>query len=156
MQDSQLIPLEGGDPVPLIKNRILIGRRPDCDLQLSFANVSGKHCELVWDGGSWLLRDLKSSNGTKVNGSRVDKKRLIPGDQLTMARKHSYRIEYTPIGLGITRTDKEEEVEEDENIMKKSLLERAGLTRAKKKIELDSDVFEENENMKNRIKIDDD
>ena len=63
---GQLIPVGGGDPIPLRKPKLLVGRRPSCDIRLEFPNVSSQHCELEWINGYWRLRDLRSSNGTKV------------------------------------------------------------------------------------------
>ncbi len=131
-----LTPVEGGDDIPLLKEKILLGRASICDIQLEEKNISNKHCELRWLQGVWMVVDLKSANGTKVNGERVEKKKLFPGDKLTIARKHHFIINYTASGYGLKR---DEEEEEDENVMKKSLLERAGLQR--RKVELDSDLF---------------
>ena len=41
-----LQPVGGGDPIPLIKPEIIVGRRPSCDIRLDFENISGKHCVL--------------------------------------------------------------------------------------------------------------
>src|SRR5665213_1645115 len=68
---GELVPQGGGDPVPLLKTKLLVGRRDtSCDIALRFPNVSSRHCELELVGGYWLVRDLGSSNGTKVNGVR--------------------------------------------------------------------------------------
>lgn len=92
---GQLNPVGGGDPIPLRKPKLLIGRRPSCDIRLEFPNVSSQHCELEWVNGYWRLRDLHSANGTKVNGERIDEKFIQPGDTITIAR-HRFEIEYTP------------------------------------------------------------
>jgi pSer/pThr/pTyr-binding forkhead associated (FHA) protein len=92
---GQLIPLGGGDPIPLRKPKLLVGRRPSCDIRLEFPNVSSQHCELEWVNGYWRLRDLRSSNGTKVNGERIDEKFLQPGDTITVA-KYQFEIDYAP------------------------------------------------------------
>lgn len=49
-----------------------IGRAPDCDVILSPTDVSGRHCRLSLQGGVWTLEDLGSSNGTYVNGRRLN------------------------------------------------------------------------------------
>jgi len=49
-----------------------IGRSPDCDLPLGDVTVSWRHAELRHDGHAWLLVDLGSKNGTRVNGWRVE------------------------------------------------------------------------------------
>lgn len=94
--NGTLIPLGGGDPIPLIKKRIVLGRREGCDVRLTHANISGEHCELAFDNdGAWIITDLDSTNGVKVNGVRVLKRRLRPGDDVTLARKHHFRIDYS-------------------------------------------------------------
>lgn len=120
-----LEPLGGGDPIPLLKDRLVIGRRQTCDICLDFANVSTSHCELILEQGYWKVKDLQSKNGIKVNGERVLEKRVYPGDELSIA-KHRYRLDYTPT------TSRSADVEVDElheDIMRFSLLERAGLTK---------------------------
>lgn len=49
-----------------------IGRSPDCDLPLGDITVSWHHAELRHDGQAWVLMDLGSKNGTRVNGWRVE------------------------------------------------------------------------------------
>jgi hypothetical protein len=50
---------------------VKIGRLPGCDLKLGDESVSRVHAELRLEGGTWMLRDLGSTNGTVVNGWRV-------------------------------------------------------------------------------------
>jgi adenylate cyclase len=120
-----LEPLGGGDPIPLQKDRLVVGRRETCDIRLRFENVSNRHCELILEQGYWKVRDLQSTNGVKVNGERVQEKRVYPGDELTIS-KHRFRLEYTPT----TARSADAEVDElHEDIMRFSLLERAGLTK---------------------------
>ena len=121
-----LTPLSGGDPVPMFKKTLLVGRRESCDIVLRFSNVSAHHCQLECHGGYWYVRDLNSKNGTRVNGVRVTEKRLDPGDELRVA-KHKYRIHYSPIDLGAIGPPPPDHMPTD--IMSKSLLERAGLER---------------------------
>jgi adenylate cyclase len=127
---GELVPQGGGDPVPLLKKRLLIGRRETCDIVLRFANVSGQHCELIAEDGYWFVTDKASRNGTKVNGVRVasNRKRLDPGDVLSVA-KHKYEVRYSPVeDLGAVGPPPAEE-EPIRDIMSKSLLDRAGLRR---------------------------
>ena len=95
---GELTPVGGGDPVPLLKKDLLVGRRESCDIVLRFSNVSSHHCKLECHGGYWYVRDLNSKNGVRVNDVRVTEKRLDPGDELRVA-KHRYRIDYSPIQL---------------------------------------------------------
>ena len=68
--NGELIPIGGGDPIPLLKRELLVGRREACDIVLRFANVSAHHCKLVVKNGYWYVIDQNSRNGTKVNGNR--------------------------------------------------------------------------------------
>lgn len=139
--NGRLVPVSGGDPIPLLKKKIVIGRRSDCDICLPFANVSGQHCELRFIEGMWLIKDLDSSNGVKVNTEKVKKKRLMPGDQVTIARHHPYRIEYNVEGSGPT-VDRGEAGAGDSNVFAKSLLERAGLKQTDND-DFDSDIWKD-------------
>jgi len=122
---GELLPVGGGDPIPLLKKSLLVGRRESCDIVLRFSNVSAHHCQLTLTGGYWYVKDLKSRNGVKVNGSRVEEKRLDPGDSLAIAR-HTYDVQYSPVDLGAAGPPPAEDLPAD--FMKQSLLERAGLT----------------------------
>src|SRR5437667_1038163 len=90
---GELVPVGGGDPIPLIREKLTIGRRESCDISLRFPNVSGLHAELSFRGGYWHIRDKGSTNGIKVNGVRVQEKYLHPGDEITIAKKR-YTISY--------------------------------------------------------------
>jgi adenylate cyclase len=123
---GQLIPLGGGDTIPLLKERLLVGRRESCDVVLRFANVSAHHCQLYVNQGYWFVKDLGSRNGTKVNGVRVTEKRIDPGATLSVA-KHKYEVKYAPADLGATGPPPTDDVHEE--IMGSSLMDRAGLNR---------------------------
>jgi adenylate cyclase len=120
---GELIPIGGGDPIPLIRESLTVGRRESCDICLRFPNVSGLHCELTFRDGYWHIRDKGSTNGIKVNGTKVQEKYLHPGDEITIAKRH-FKIDYQ---LLAGRQVLEEMEEED--IMGQSLLEKAGLVR---------------------------
>jgi serine phosphatase RsbU (regulator of sigma subunit) len=78
----------------------VIGRLPDCDIQLDSRRVSRRHAELVWDDlGRWLVRDLDSRNHTRVNGEIVAD-RLLEKDDL---------IEIGPFQLRVLRLAAEPE-----------------------------------------------
>lgn len=123
---GELQPRGGGDPIPLLKSTLLVGRRESADIVLRFPNVSGTHCELSLVDGYWYVKDLGSSNGTKVNGQRITEKLLEPGDTLSIA-KHDYSVVYDPI------QNDGGEIEADprrsDSVFPRSLLETAGLER---------------------------
>jgi pSer/pThr/pTyr-binding forkhead associated (FHA) protein len=118
-----LTPVGGGDPIPLLKPRVVVGRQGNCDIRLREPSISSRHCELELNNGYWYVRDLGSSNGIRVDGVKCESKCLMPGSVLWIA-KLRYRITYTAKGaapssgaapLSFTR----------------GLLERAGLVRRK-------------------------
>jgi adenylate cyclase len=121
---GELIPKGGGDAIPLLKEELLIGRRESCDIVLRFANVSAHHCELRVREGYFYVRDLQSRNGIKVNGMRINEKRLDPGDELAVA-KHRYEIQYSPFELGAVGPPPPDD--QTAEILSQSLLSRAGL-----------------------------
>ena len=75
----------GDRVVPVETSRVVIGRSRECDVQLDDANASRRHCEVVQDGAaSWSVVDLGSTNGTELNGDRVDRAPLADGDRITV------------------------------------------------------------------------
>ncbi len=123
---GELIPLGGGDPIPLLKKQLLAGRRESCDIVLRFANVSAHHCNFFIENGYWYVRD-NSKNGVKINDARVEKdqpRRLDPGDIIAIA-KHKYRVEYDPADLGAIGPPPADNLSQE--ILRESLLSRAGL-----------------------------
>jgi pSer/pThr/pTyr-binding forkhead associated (FHA) protein len=82
---ARLTPLNGGPSVDLVKDLTLFGRDDDCDVRLNHKSVSKLHCVIVKTDGLLLLRDLGSTNGTRVNGQRVRRAALLPNDQLMIA-----------------------------------------------------------------------
>ena len=89
-------PLGGGDPVPLRKTELTIGRRPSCDIILDFENVSGRHCQLRYINQVWHVRDLGSTNGTRLNDAALTSEHTImPDDELSIAT-HIFTIDYEP------------------------------------------------------------
>jgi len=83
--NAKLIPIDGGPALLLNKDLTLVGRNDDCDLQLDHKSVSKQHCILVKTEGLILVRDLGSTNGTRVNGQRIRRAALLPNDNLAIA-----------------------------------------------------------------------
>jgi FHA domain/Domain of unknown function (DUF1707) len=73
-------------PLELVRDRPLtLGRSHYCDVVLAHDTVSRRHAEIRRDGAGWYLRDLGSSNGTWLGGSRVEREqRVRRGDQLLL------------------------------------------------------------------------
>src|SRR5438128_1653124 len=110
---AQLLPLDGGPPVDLAKEMILIGRQDDCDLRLDHKSVSKTHCVLVKTDGLLLLRDLGSTNGTRVNGTRVRRAALLPNDKLSVANFH-FRVLFGAALAAAHQEDQTQQVDPDE------------------------------------------
>src|SRR5262249_30785335 len=89
------VPLEGGTPIEVVKELTLVGRREDCDVRLEHKSVSKLHCVIVKTDGLLFLRDLGSTNGTRVNGQRVRRAALLPNDQLNIA-SYKFRVHLGP------------------------------------------------------------
>jgi pSer/pThr/pTyr-binding forkhead associated (FHA) protein len=127
---GELVPIGGGDPIPLLADSLRVGRRESCDVVLRFPNVSAHHCKLELDSGYWYVSDLGSRNGTKVNGKRIEtRKRLDPGDRIDVA-KHAFECQYVPAELGAVGPPPPDDSNSDV-FGGQSLLERAGLTKVK-------------------------
>jgi pSer/pThr/pTyr-binding forkhead associated (FHA) protein len=92
---AYLIPMDGGNPVEVQKELMLVGRHSDCDLRLDDKTVSKLHCVLVKLVDMLLLRDLGSTNGCRVNGQRVKRAALLHKDVVSIANTR-FRVEYAP------------------------------------------------------------
>jgi predicted component of type VI protein secretion system len=66
----------------IARDMTVIGRREDCDLRIPLGEVSRKHCRVVRDSDILKIEDLGSSNGTYLNGRRVQEALLSPGDSI--------------------------------------------------------------------------
>ncbi len=75
--------LPDGSHLELGPQIVTFGRMTDCTVVLADSNSSRHHAELQPDGDTYVLVDLGSTNGTKVNGSRIHQQTLADGDELT-------------------------------------------------------------------------
>jgi predicted component of type VI protein secretion system len=73
-----------GEQFELDRDEALIGRAPDCFISIDDPAVSSRHCAVLRDGETFVLRDLDSTNGTRVNGNRVREVQLNPRDVISM------------------------------------------------------------------------
>lgn len=87
--------------VKLEKTSFTVGRKPDNDIVLDNAAISGHHCKVYESGGTWFVEDLNSTNGTFVNNRKVLKSGLKNGDSVTL-------IKYTLLFVEETAPVKEE------------------------------------------------
>ena len=93
-----LVPINGDRFRPLTQNRVTFGRNEDCTVQLTDHSVSGRHCELHFDGSRWWITDLGSRNGTRVNGVPIKHRPLKPGDEIMIGSHLKYRLDCADSG----------------------------------------------------------
>ena len=78
--------MEPGERLPLLALSN-IGRNDENQIVLNDAFVSAKHATLRWNGRGWVVEDLGSTNGTRVNGEQVRRARPVkPGDVVEFGR----------------------------------------------------------------------
>ena len=78
---------QAGTEIPIPTRRFVIGRGEDCHLRPHSKSVSRKHCAIVVEEGVAAIEDFDSTNGTFVNGERVQKRRALKnGDHITVHR----------------------------------------------------------------------
>lgn len=81
---AELVPVNGDPPIPITRDVTVVGRREYCDVQIPHASLSKRHCVLVRTDGLLMVRDLATTNGTKVNGQRVMWAALLPNDRISL------------------------------------------------------------------------
>ena len=77
--------------IPLTKERMSIGRKPNNDIQIDNLAISGEHAAVVTILNDSFLEDLNSTNGTLVNGQSVKKRFLKNGDVVELGK---YKLKY--------------------------------------------------------------
>lgn len=96
---SQIVPLEGA--------RIVLGRHPQCQVRLEDGSVSREHAQITWVNGQYLVEDLKSRNGTLLNGQPVVVPQVLrENDQLSICDLvfsfHDTPVDARPLSPGTT------------------------------------------------------
>jgi len=94
---GELVPCGGGNPIPLRKGKLVVGRHEECDIVLRCPVVSERHCELDWADGAWSVRDLGSRHGIRVNDVICQQAKLLEGSILWIA---GLRFEFACSGEG--------------------------------------------------------
>jgi pSer/pThr/pTyr-binding forkhead associated (FHA) protein len=111
---AKLIPVDGGTPVTITRDVTVVGRSSDlCDLMIEQSSVSKLQCLIAKTDGLLFIRDLGSTNGTKVNGQRVTRGALLPGDELAFASV-KFRVH---LGPSVPGEEDEEYIGVDEETM---------------------------------------
>src|SRR5882762_204348 len=92
---AQLVALHDGPSILLDKPILLIGRDPECDIQIDSRKISRRHCCIAQVNDYLVVRDLGSTNGIRINDLRVQEGALKAGDQL-MIGGNLYRVSWDP------------------------------------------------------------
>jgi pSer/pThr/pTyr-binding forkhead associated (FHA) protein len=92
---AELVPLDGGPPIPITRDLTVVGRREYCDVQIDHPSLSKRHAVLVKTDGLLILRDLASTNGTKVKGQRIRWAALLPEDRIAFGSR-KFRVYLGP------------------------------------------------------------
>src|SRR6516165_6583651 len=80
---AELVPENGDPPIPITRDVVVVGRRGYCDVVIEHPSLSKRHCLLVKTDGLLVIRDLATTNGTKVKGQRVRWAALLPEDRVS-------------------------------------------------------------------------
>ncbi len=83
-------------PIPIVGDRLRIGRRFENDLIVSHASVSRFHAEVLRDGDRWVVIDCDSKFGTSVNGERIVRATLSPGDEIRIGTSDGPLLIFSP------------------------------------------------------------
>jgi pSer/pThr/pTyr-binding forkhead associated (FHA) protein len=97
---SCLESLDGGTNIPLDRPLTLLGRDPGCDVRIDSPRVSRHHCCVAASCERVDVRDLKSTNGTLINGRRIRASQLRPGDELEIGQLRYRLIVGPPDSVG--------------------------------------------------------
>ena len=90
---AQLVALNDGPSILVDKPILLLGRHPECDVQIDSRKISRRHCCIAQVNDYLVVRDLDSTNGIRINGVRVVEGKLRPGDEVTIGN-HRYQVEW--------------------------------------------------------------
>jgi pSer/pThr/pTyr-binding forkhead associated (FHA) protein len=80
---AELVPENGDPPIPVVRDLTIVGRREYCDVVIDHHSLSKRHCLLVKTDGLLVIRDLATTNGTKVKGQKVRWAALLPDDRIS-------------------------------------------------------------------------
>src|SRR5438093_7494284 len=96
---AQLIALNEGPNILLDKPILLLGRHPECDIQIESRKISRRHCCIAQVADYLVIRDLGSTNGVRINGNRVNEGKLAQNDEVTIG-SNRYQVTWDSMAPG--------------------------------------------------------
>jgi len=119
-----------------------LGRENHCDIHLEDSEASRTHAEIDFVDGDFMLRDLGSSNGTFVNGSRITEHKLCVGDRVQIGKRLMlFRLSFRPF----TAADNDVDIVQNANAESSQIVGR---------IELEQQLLEKTDDWTARIQSD--
>src|SRR3954469_3496985 len=94
---AHLVALNDGPGILVDKPILLLGRHPECDIQIESRKISRRHCCIAQVEDYLVVRDLGSTNGIRINGVRVLEGRLRGSDELTIGNSR-YKVRWDTLG----------------------------------------------------------
>jgi pSer/pThr/pTyr-binding forkhead associated (FHA) protein len=91
---ARLVPLDVDSPIDIDLPVVLLGQADECDVRLQDRTVADLHCVIVQTDSHLLLRELRSTGGTRVNSQQVRRAVLLPNDLLDIGRLR-FRVQIT-------------------------------------------------------------
>ena len=103
-----LVSPDGQTTISLKNDITVVGRKQGvCDVFLDRGNVSKIHCLIIKTDGLLLVRDLGSTSGTLVNGQKVSRGALLPGDELSFGSL-TFQVQFGAEMSGVLSPEKTE------------------------------------------------
>src|SRR5215468_10705227 len=93
---AQLVALGEGPSILLDKPILLLGRHPECDIQIDSRKISRRHCCIALVNDYLIIRDLGSTNGIRINGIRIQEGKLRADDEVTIGSSR-YKVRWETI-----------------------------------------------------------
>lgn len=78
----------------LQEGSVVLGRSADANIPIADLGISRRHCQIDYAGGITVIRDLGSTNGTFVNGARIQERQLGDGDKVQLSTSTIFKYTY--------------------------------------------------------------
>ena len=76
--------VDGGQEREVVKDQILFGREPGCDVRLDLPLIADRHARVSFSEGRWLFEDLRSARGSFKDGQQIQVTFLASGDEIDL------------------------------------------------------------------------